>query len=95
MFKQSAVDVIVGRVAVDEAIEKESIERKAPVLWRRSEGVVLPFSAVVKRMDSVLVGVQVVVDITFIVTKGSAPREADGDNERKEPPHLATIEKND
>lgn len=83
MFEDGAINVIVGWVAIDKAIEKESVERKAPVCGGRREFVTLPFAGIVKRIDGFLILIQIVVDITFIITKGSASREADGKNDRK------------
>lgn len=88
MFKEGAINVIVGRVAVDEAIEEKSVERKAPVLGGGIEFVVLPHTGVLEWVDGVLVRVQIVVDITFIVTIGSASGEAEGKSDCEPQPHL-------
>lgn len=47
MFEEGAIDIVVGWITVDESIEKEGVERKAPILWRSSEVMVLPCARVV------------------------------------------------
>lgn len=81
MFEKSAINVVISRVAINEAIEEKRVKREAPVLGRRSVVVTLPLAGVVERVDGLLICVQIIVDITVIVTKGSVPREADGKNE--------------
>ena len=52
MFEDSSIDVIVGRIAVHESIEEESVEWESPVLRAWLKCVVLPEPSVVKRIHS-------------------------------------------
>lgn len=63
MLKQCAVDVVIGGVTIDEAIQEDSVEWEAPVV-RRGEVVAFvvgPFSPVFGGVGSCFVFVQVVV----------------------------------
>lgn len=57
MFEESAINIIVGRIAIDKAIKEKSVERKAPVLGRGCELMIFPFAGVVERIDGILVSV--------------------------------------
>jgi hypothetical protein len=70
MFEDSSIDVIVGRIAVHEFIEEESVEWESPVLRAWLKRVVLPEPSVVKRIHSRWVLVEIVSDIVLIVMQG-------------------------
>lgn len=44
MLEGSAIGIVIGRVAIDEAIQEQGIEGEAPVVRRRIVCVVLPFT---------------------------------------------------
>lgn len=57
MLEEGTIDVVVGRITIDEAIKKQGIEGKAPVLGRRRKLVTSPFPGIFQRMLSILISV--------------------------------------
>ena len=64
-----SIDVIICGIAVGKPVEKECIERKPPVGWRRKVCVVRSFCRVVERVDGLLILVEIVVDIGGVVSE--------------------------
>lgn len=83
VFEQCAVNIIVGRVAVDEAIQEESIEWESPVVWGRMifSRVIWPFSPVIRRICCGLVLVEVVIQPGLVV----GPACCGGGEEHRQP----------
>ncbi|TKW56092.1 hypothetical protein CTA1_8274 [Colletotrichum tanaceti] len=67
LLQHRAVGVVVLRVAVDEPVEHEGVEREPPVRRRRVVLVALPRPLVHDRIRRILVLVEVVVDILLVV----------------------------
>lgn len=71
LLKNSAIGVIIGRVGVHKSVQKECVEWKSPILRRRMEVVVLPFTPIVERMYSILLLIEIVVDKLWIISQSS------------------------
>ena len=77
MFEECAIDVVVRWISIYEPVEKESVEWKTPVLWRRSELMVFPDARVFQRMAGLLVCVEVVLrPCRIVVVRGRKGCEA-------------------
>lgn len=67
MLKEGAIDVVVGRIAIDKPIEEKRIDWEPPVFWGREVSVIRPFAPVLGRISRVLVFVEVIGNECFIV----------------------------
>lgn len=70
LLKHRAIGVVVGRVAVDEAIQEERVHRESPVFWTGRVLVVFPFAPVVEGVCGGLVLVEVVCCVGWVVADG-------------------------
>ncbi len=70
VLELSTICVVIGRVAIDETIKHDCIERHTPIGRRRIEGMVLPFPRVVEGIDSSDIGVEVEGHLLCIISEG-------------------------
>ena len=71
MLKQGSINVIVGWVAIDELVEKQSIEWDSPIRWTWEESMVVPDSVIIRYIDSSLVLIEIIVAVFFVETQCS------------------------
>jgi len=70
MFEDGAIGVVVGWVAIDEAIEEEGIEGEAPVGGRLVVGMVIPLAPVIDWIDGGAVLVEIEANLSWIEAEG-------------------------
>ena len=80
VFKHCAVDVVVCRIAIHKPVQKEGVEGEPPIVRRSSIGMILPFARVLKRVESLLVRVQVPVELSFVVWRTDNQRYQRAEN---------------
>lgn len=70
LLEKSAIGIIVGWITVHPLVEHHGIERKPPVVRRRMIRMTIAFTGIVQGTDCLLVGIQVVLSISWIIAKG-------------------------
>lgn len=71
MLEHSRVDVVIGRVAIDEPVKEQSIEGKSPVGGRWCVLMARPFSPIMDWICRCLVFIQIILHIGWVVLQRS------------------------
>jgi hypothetical protein len=80
MLKGGTIDIVVGRVAIDEAVEKEGVDGIAPVVGGRHVLMIGPRNGgIFEGVESILVGVEIPRDQGFFVRPGGRSGGQEGD----------------
>lgn len=71
MLELSPIGVIVGRIAVDKAIQHDGVEGHPPIRRRRRVFVfmIVPFSPVIEGVGSCLIFIKIKADLFRVVSK--------------------------
>lgn len=86
MLEGSPIDVVIRGVAINKSIDEQCVDGEPPVVWRREESVVFPFSPIVHRVCCRLVLIQIVLDPILIIWPALRRRREEGEPDSGQPP---------